>query len=52
MDANSDIVIVSATRTPVGSFNDAFAKTPAHELGTTVIREALSRASVEATDVN
>ena len=28
-----DIVIVSAARTPVGAFNGAFARLPAHELG-------------------
>ena len=32
-----DIVIVSATRTPVGAFNGAFANVPAHELGKTAI---------------
>ena len=52
MDARSDIVIVSATRTPVGAFNGAFGNTPAHELGTAVIREALTRAGVEAADVD
>ena len=29
----SDIMIVSAARTPVGTFNGAFANTPAYELG-------------------
>ncbi len=32
-----DVVIVSATRTPVGAFNGAFATLPAHELGKTAI---------------
>ena len=35
-----DIVIVSAARTPVGSFNGAFANLPAHELGRTAIKAA------------
>jgi acetyl-CoA C-acetyltransferase len=48
----SDIVIVAATRTAVGSFNGAFAATPAHELGAAVIKEALSRAKVEAAEVD
>ena len=43
-----DIVIVSATRTPVGSFNGAFATVPAHELGRTAIKAALERAGVRA----
>jgi acetyl-CoA C-acetyltransferase len=42
-----DVVIVSAARTPVGSFNGAFANLPAHELGKTAIQEALKRAGVE-----
>jgi len=42
-----DIVIVSAARTPVGSFNGAFANLPAHELGKVAIQEALKRAGVE-----
>lgn len=42
----SDIVIVSATRTAVGSFLGAFANTPAHELGGAVITAALERAGV------
>src|SRR5579859_6906739 len=42
-----DVVIVSATRTPVGAFNGAFAALPAHELGKTAIKAALDRAGVE-----
>ncbi|WP_029057939.1 acetyl-CoA C-acetyltransferase [Stappia stellulata] len=52
MSAPTDVVIVSATRTPVGSFNGAFANTPAHELGATAIKSALERASVDAADVD
>jgi acetyl-CoA C-acetyltransferase len=47
-----DIVIVSAVRTPVGSFNGAFASVPAHDLGTTAIRAAISRAGLEAGDID
>jgi acetyl-CoA C-acetyltransferase len=36
-----EIVIVSAARTAVGSFNGAFAATPAHELGAAAIKAAL-----------
>jgi acetyl-CoA C-acetyltransferase len=52
MSAPTDVVIVSATRTPVGSFNGAFANTHAHELGATAIKSALERASVDAADVD
>jgi acetyl-CoA C-acetyltransferase len=44
---SDDVVIVSAARTPVGSFNGAFANVPAHELGAVAIRAALERAGVE-----
>src|SRR4249919_2660888 len=47
-----DIVIVSATRTPVGAFNGAFANLPAHELGKVAIQESLKRAGVEGKDVS
>ncbi len=40
----TDIVIASAKRTAVGSFNGAFANTPAHELGATAIKAALASA--------
>jgi acetyl-CoA C-acetyltransferase len=48
----TDIVIASAARTPVGSFNGAFANVPAHELGRIAITAALSRAGVDAADVD
>src|SRR5277367_2850889 len=47
-----DVVIVSATRTPVGAFNGAFATLPAHELGKVAIQEALTRAGVEGARVS
>ena len=43
---SDDVVIVSAARTPVGSFNGAFATTPAHDLGAIAIRAVLERAGV------
>ncbi len=48
----TNIVIASAARTAVGSFNGAFANTPAHDLGTAVIKAALERAGVDAADVS
>ena len=44
---SDDVVIVSAARTPVGSFNGAFAIMPAHDLGAVAIKAALIRAGVE-----
>jgi acetyl-CoA C-acetyltransferase len=48
----SDIVIVSAARTAVGKFGGALAKTPAAELGATVIAEALRRARLTGEQVS
>jgi acetyl-CoA C-acetyltransferase len=47
-----DIVIVGAARTPVGSFNGAFANLPAHELGEVAIKAALERAGIEGKRVS
>ncbi len=52
MSASNSIVVASAARTAVGSFNGSFAATPAHELGAVVIKELLARAGVEAADVD
>jgi len=46
------IVIASAARTPVGSFNGAFANVPAHDLGTAAIKAALERAGVDPKEVD
>lgn len=48
----TDVVIVSAARTPIGSFSGSFAATPAHELGRVAIAAALQRAKVDAKDVS
>ncbi|MGD2131700.1 MAG: acetyl-CoA C-acetyltransferase [Maricaulaceae bacterium] len=48
----SDVVIVSAARTPVGSFNGAFADVAAPDLGATAISAALARAGLGADAVD
>jgi len=50
--ARQDFVIVGAARTAVGSFNGAFANTPAHDLGKVAIQAAMSRAKVEGGEVD
>ena len=47
----SDVVIVSAVRTPVGSFNGALSSLPAHELGKVAITAAVERAGIASADV-
>ncbi|MCM2440409.1 acetyl-CoA C-acyltransferase [Agrobacterium vitis] len=46
------IVIASAARTAVGSFNGAFANVAAHDLGATAIKAVLERAGIEAAEVD
>ncbi len=48
----TEIVIASAARTPVGSFNGAFASMSAHALGTIAIQAALERAGVKPEEVD
>jgi acetyl-CoA C-acetyltransferase len=48
----SDVVIVSAARTPVGSFLGAFASLPAHELGRVAIQAAVERAGLAPADID
>ncbi|OQW44151.1 MAG: acetyl-CoA acetyltransferase [Proteobacteria bacterium SG_bin6] len=48
----TEIVISAAKRTPVGSFNGAFATVPAHELGRVAIEAALAEAGVAGADVS
>ena len=47
-----EAVIVSAVRTPLGSFNGSLAGIGATDLGALVIEEATRRAGIEKTDVN
>jgi acetyl-CoA C-acetyltransferase len=47
-----DIVIVSAARTPVGSFNGALGTLSAHNLGAVALQAAFDRAKVEAGEIN
>src|SRR5580658_7876655 len=52
MSMSDDVVIVSAARTPVGSFNGAFATLPAHDLGAVAIKAALERGGIEPARVS
>jgi acetyl-CoA C-acetyltransferase len=47
-----EIVIVSAARTPVGSFNGAFAATPAHILGIVALKAVIERAGLSPDDID
>src|SRR3990172_10104212 len=48
---DTDAVIVSAVRTPLGSFGGSLSKISATDLGALVIQEAVARASIEKRDV-
>ena len=45
-----DAVIVSAVRTPVGTFGGVFTDVPATQLGAVAVQEALRRAGIESAD--
>ncbi|HEV2978497.1 MAG TPA: acetyl-CoA C-acetyltransferase [Casimicrobiaceae bacterium] len=48
----TDIVIVAAVRTAIGKFGGTLAKTPAPELGATVIRALLARANLQPDQIS
>jgi acetyl-CoA C-acetyltransferase len=50
--SSQDIVIVSAARTPVGSFNGALSSVTASFLGTVALKAAMERAKVDAADID
>lgn len=50
--SNRDVVIVSAVRTPIGSFMGALSNIPATELGAVAIKEALKRANISGDQVD
>jgi len=52
MPQDTDAVILSACRTPIGAFGGVFKDLTAVDLGAIVIREALVRARVTPADVN
>ena len=52
MSSKEAIVIASAARTAVGTFNGSFANVPAHDLGTAAIQGALARAGVDPKEVD
>ncbi|XP_004701979.1 acetyl-CoA acetyltransferase, cytosolic [Echinops telfairi] len=53
MSAGPDpVVIVSAARTAIGSFNGSLSTVPVHDLGAVVIKEVLKRASVAPAEVS
>lgn len=48
----TNVVIASAARTPVGSFNGSFANTPAHDLGAAMLKEIVARAGIDPSEVS
>jgi acetyl-CoA C-acetyltransferase len=52
MSPENTVIIASAARTPVGSFNGTLSSLPAHELGKVALRAAMERAGIEPGDVS
>jgi acetyl-CoA C-acetyltransferase len=48
----TNVVIASAARTAVGSFNGAFANVPAHDLGAAVLEALVARAGIRKDEVS
>jgi acetyl-CoA C-acetyltransferase len=48
----NEVVIVSAARTPVGSFLGSLGSLPGHDLGAIAIKAAIERAGLQPADVN
>ena len=48
----TNVVIVSAARTAVGSFNGSFANIPAHNLGAAVLEAVVARAGIDKAEVS
>jgi len=48
----SEVVIAAAARTPIGTFNGGLSSVPASYLGTVAIKEAMTRAKLEAGEVD
>ena len=49
---STDVVIVSAARTPIGSFNGALASQTGAQLGTVALKAAIERAKLSPEDIN
>jgi acetyl-CoA C-acetyltransferase len=52
MSKSTGVVIVSAVRTAIGTFNGALKDLPAHQLGATVLTEALNRAKLTGENID
>jgi acetyl-CoA C-acetyltransferase len=50
--ADSAVAIISAARTPVGSFNGALSTLSAHQLGAIALKAAMERAKVDPNEVD
>src|SRR6516164_5713272 len=51
MNDQTNVVVLSAVRTPIGKFGGGLAAVPPCDLAATVVREAVSRAGVEPAEV-
>jgi acetyl-CoA C-acetyltransferase len=52
MASTQDVVIVAATRSPIGAFSGALSSVAAHDLGRDVILELLKRAKLDPSEVD
>jgi len=51
-NGNESVVIVSATRTAVGSFCGGLASIPAHDLGAVLIKKVAESANIDLSEID
>jgi acetyl-CoA C-acetyltransferase len=49
---STKVVIVAATRTPIGNFNGSFSNLPAHNIGAGIIRRIVEDSKVDKSDIS
>ena len=52
IDKSKEVVIIEATRTPIGTFKGSLKDIKAHQLGSIIIKEVLKRSNIDSEEVD
>ena len=52
IDKSKEVVIIEATRTPIGTFKGSLKEVKAHQLGSIIIKEVLKRSNIDTEEVD
>jgi acetyl-CoA C-acetyltransferase len=52
IDKSKEVVIIEATRTPIGTFKGSLKDVKAHQLGSIIIKEVLKRSNIDSEEVD